>query len=182
VNVLGTYELTYRATNALGAVGTAARTVVVTDTWPPILTLLGDNPLMIALGTPFVDPGATATDLCGGDFTGSVISNITVNTALPGIYTNIYAVTDASGNSASTNRRVLVVGSPVFTGGAVAAVGQFRLQAIGMTGLTYTLQTSTNLMNWVDDTNIIAGPGGVIEGLMDISPNSPARFYRLRWP
>ena len=106
-NVLGTYVLTYRTTNALDATGFASRTVVVADSLPPVLTLRGGNPLMVNRGAVFVDPGATATDLCAGDWTGSIVSNITVNTSIPGIYTNTFTVTDASGNVANChpNRR-----------------------------------------------------------------------------
>jgi hypothetical protein len=76
----------------------------------------------------------------------------------------------------------LTSGGPVFAGCSMAAPGQFRLQAIGTEGLNYTLQTSTNLVNWLDRTNLVAGPGGLIEYLEDMEPTAPAFFYRLRWP
>jgi hypothetical protein len=56
------------------------------------------------------------------------------------------------------------------------------LQCVGTAGLTYTLQTSTNLLNWVNRTNVVADPGGLIECLLDMDPNAPACFYRLQWP
>ena len=60
---------------------------------------------------------------------------------------------------------------------------QFRLQASGgVPGLTYTLQFSTNLVYWVDLTNLAAGPNGMIEREDGLETNSPAYFYRLRWP
>ena len=62
------------------------------------------------------------------------------------------------------------------------APGQFRLQATGTAGLTYTLLTSTNLVDWVNHTNLVADPGGAIECLEDMDPAAPACFYRLRWP
>jgi len=75
-----------------------------------------------------------------------------------------------------------VVPAPVFTGCSAAAPGQIRLQATGTAGLTYTLQTSTNLMNWVDRTNVAANPGGSIERLMSMPTGDRACFYRLKWP
>lgn len=75
-----------------------------------------------------------------------------------------------------------VVPAPVFTACYVPAPGQFRLQATGAAGLTYTLQTSTNMVNWVNHTNLPAGPGGLIECVENMEPNAPANFYRLRWP
>jgi hypothetical protein len=41
MNTPGAYQLTYTATNSLGAVSAATRTVVVADTLPPELILLG---------------------------------------------------------------------------------------------------------------------------------------------
>ena len=48
--------------------------------------------------------------------------------------------------------------------------------------VVHTLQTSTNLVDWVDHTNLLADPGGLIECLEDMDPNAPACFYRLQWP
>jgi hypothetical protein len=70
----------------------------------------------------------------------------------------------------------------VFAGCSVPAPGQFRLQATGTAGLIYTLQTSTNLVNWVNHTNVVASPGGLIGCLVDAGTNAPASFYRLSWP
>ena len=107
-NAPGTYLLTYSVTNA-----TATRTVVVADTLPPTLTLLGDNPILHALGEPFTDPGATAEDLCSGDWTWAIVPYINVNPNVPGIYTNTFAVADPYGNVAETNRAVIVVPEPL---------------------------------------------------------------------
>ena len=60
--------------------------------------------------------------------------------------------------------------------------GAERLGATGTPGLTYTLQTPTNLVDWGDRTNLVSDPTGLIECLEDMDPNAPAGFYRLRWP
>ena len=44
--------------------------------------------------------GATASDVCYGDLTASISINGTVNTALVGVYSITYDVTDGAGNSA----------------------------------------------------------------------------------
>ena len=183
-NSPGTYSLIYSAANFLGAVGIATRTVVVKDTQPPSVTLQGANPVVVQAGTPFVDPGATATDLCAGDLTFGIISNLTVNISVPGTYTNTYSVMDPSGNSAHTNRIVTVVPPtpPLFAACSVTAPGQLRLQGTGTPGLTYTLQTSTNLVDWVNHTNLVPGPDGLIDYSDQPDPAAPACFYRLRWP
>jgi hypothetical protein len=110
------YVLSYSATNTAGGVGVATRTVTVVDTTPPVLTLLGSNPMTLSLGAPFIDPGATASDACAGDLTASIVRTGTVNTAVPGAYTLTYTVTDPSTNSATTNRIVLVTGPPLILG------------------------------------------------------------------
>lgn len=75
-----------------------------------------------------------------------------------------------------------MVAQPVFAGHSVPAFGQFRLQATGTPGLTYTLQTSTNLVNWVSHTNVLADPGGLIQCLDEMGTNGRACFYRLSRP
>jgi hypothetical protein len=85
-------------------------------------------------------------------------------------------------STASFTVMVLLPPRPVLTGCTVAGPGRFRVHAAGSAGLTYTLQTSTNLVNWVDHTNLVADPDGLIDCLMGTETNTPAGFYRLRWP
>jgi len=44
------------------------------------------------------------------------------------------------------------------------------------------VEVSTNLMDWVNHTNVVADPTGLIDCLMGMDPGAPACFYRLRWP
>jgi len=105
--VLGIFGL---ALLAVGSVFTAC-TKDSTDTTPPVLTLLGDNPMRVVLNSQsFVNPGATATDEHDG-----TISNITttISTTNPdlnhtGSYNITYTATDAAGNSTSAIREVIV--------------------------------------------------------------------------
>ena len=138
----------------------------------------------VPAGGSFADPGATAMDLCAGDLTASINASLTVNISVPGTYTNTFTVADPSGNSAQTNRIVTVVlpAPPLFGTCTVSAPGQFRLQGTGIPGLTYTLQTSTNLVDWVNHTNLVPGPDGLIDYSDQPDPAAPACFYRLRWP
>lgn len=115
-DAIGTYVLNYTATNASGAVATTTHTVIVADTAPPVLALLGANPLNVDLGTAFSDPGATAADACEGDVTPGIVRSGAVNAAVPGAYPLTYTVTDSTGNTATTNRTVLVRGSPAVLG------------------------------------------------------------------
>jgi len=165
----GIYTLTYAASNSLGGAGTTTRTVVVVDTTPPSLTLLGTTPLVIPVNTGFVDPGATAMDACAGDLTGSIIVTGNVNNTVLGTNTLIYSVTDYSGNTTTTNRMVItVVGSPFVT----------TLTATG-TNHNATLSATINpngglTMAWFEwGTNILHGnvtvPIAVGNGLTNVT-------------
>src|SRR5690606_31127172 len=74
-NVIGTYSLTYRVTDSSGNQAIAlTRTVNVVDTGAPSITLIGANPILHELQTPFTDPGATATDASDGDLSASIVT------------------------------------------------------------------------------------------------------------
>lgn len=109
----GTYTLTYTATDGSNSVSTT-RTVIVSDTQPPHITIDGANPYKIQQGScsPFVDPGVSATDDCEGSV--PVTSSISgpsgatsVNTSIAGTYTVTYTATDGS-HQATATRTVLV--------------------------------------------------------------------------
>jgi len=77
-----------------------------TDTTPPVITLNGDATMTLTIGDTFTDPGATAQDNIDG--TVNVITTGTVNTTTAGTYTLTYTATDASGNTATLTRTVIV--------------------------------------------------------------------------
>ena len=81
-------------------------TLNVQDTKPPVLTLLGANPLDVELGSAFADPGATATDACAGAV--SVTVTGTVNSNVLGTNTLVYAASDGNGNTGTVSRVVIV--------------------------------------------------------------------------
>ena len=62
-DTVGSYTVTYTATDASGNTATATRTVNVVDTTDPVLTVTGDATVTVELGDAYVDAGATATDL-----------------------------------------------------------------------------------------------------------------------
>ncbi|HEX9046019.1 MAG TPA: immunoglobulin-like domain-containing protein, partial [Verrucomicrobiae bacterium] len=120
-NAPGSYPLVYICTNIIGGSAFASRTVVVADTIPPVITVFGNNPMTNGLNVPFVDPGATALDACGGSF--PVATNSTVNVTVPGIYTVTYTSTDAYGNSTNQVRAVVVISQPSVAGPTSAIIG-----------------------------------------------------------
>ena len=93
-----------------GFVLTCDTTVWVMDTVPPAITLTGSLSVSIECGTPYADPGATATDLCDGNIA-VAIDATGVNSSMLGIYTVYYTAIDAAGNDANASRVVTVVDS-----------------------------------------------------------------------
>jgi uncharacterized protein (TIGR02145 family) len=80
------------------------------DLIPPVITIIGDNPLEINIGEDYTEFGATATDDIDGDITQNIIiDSSNINTTLAGNYTVTYSVSDLSNNSTSEQREVIVI-------------------------------------------------------------------------
>ena len=127
--------------DAVGASVTRTAITNITDSTPPVITLLGFEPVNIELGTSYVDAGATAFDNTDGNITVDIVTVNPVNTAAVGTYTVTYNVDDAAGNSAvqvtrtvnvtpdatppvitliGSNPETVVQGSPYLDAGATA--------------------------------------------------------------
>ncbi|MDA9215809.1 DUF5011 domain-containing protein, partial [Flavobacteriaceae bacterium] len=99
--IVGVYSVTYNVSDTSGNVAAeVTRTVNVVDTTVPVITLLGEDPVTIVVGDTYTDAGATATDTYDGDITSSIVTVSTVNTAIVGVYSVTYNVSDANGNAA----------------------------------------------------------------------------------
>ncbi|MFC2110164.1 immunoglobulin-like domain-containing protein [Bacteroidota bacterium] len=118
----GSYTVTLTAKSSSGATDSFEDDILYTiiDTQVPVITLLGDATINHKIGTPFTDPGATASDDVNGDVTSSIVVGgdvVDVNTA--GTYTITYNVSDASGNTATEVTRTVIVAAdtiaPVIT-------------------------------------------------------------------
>jgi hypothetical protein len=72
------------------------------DTEAPVITLLGDNPINIEVGTPYTEAGATSD---GGE---TVTISGTVDISVVGTYTISYSATDLAGNTGTATRTVNV--------------------------------------------------------------------------
>ena len=98
----GSYVVTYDVMDAAGNAATqVTRTVNVTDTTPPVITLAGVNPQTVEATTAYTELGATASDTLDGDISGSIVIDASaVDTSTPGSYLVTYDVTDAAGNPA----------------------------------------------------------------------------------
>ncbi len=109
------YTQTWTA-NYTDACGNVADEISVTYTWTedtdaPVVTLNGDAVVNICQGESYTDAGATASDICSGDISGSIVMTGSVDTNVPDTYILYYNVEDACGNEATEITRTVVVES-----------------------------------------------------------------------
>ena len=115
MTTIGSYGLVYTAYDSEGnGPATITRIVNVEDQTPPILTLSGNSTVAVAMNSIYTDPltdgSLTASDNVDGDLTSEIlITGDTVNTAVPGTYTQIFNVTDSAGLSAESLSVVVTV-------------------------------------------------------------------------
>lgn len=182
-NAPGTHQVSYTCTNALGAAGSATRSIVVTDAIPPVVTLLGANPLMVQAGGTFSDPGAAALDLCAGDLTTNLVVSGSVNTNLPGTYLVTYSAMDDAGNIGVTNRNVLVVTRPSLAASTQSGTGTFQLSFTNTPGALFHVLASTNaalpLDSWAYLGPVIENPAGQFH-FTDSYATNRQRYYRVQ--
>src|SRR5438445_633987 len=81
----------------------------IADTTPPVITLLGSNPVTVQVGSSYTDAGATASDPDNGDLTSSITTSNHVDTSVAGTYTVTYDVKDSAGNAATQVTRTVNV-------------------------------------------------------------------------
>ncbi len=112
-NVVGMYQIYYEVSDSSLNKGIAVRNVNIhlKDTTGPVLTLIGDEPVMHEMETSYIDPGYTAIDDIDGDITGNVVVIDVVNINLEGSYIIKYIVGDSSGNYSIASRTVVVYDS-----------------------------------------------------------------------
>ena len=106
-----TYTVQYNVADNTGhQVAEGTRTIIVQDTTPPVLTLIGPDVISLQCNETFVDSGVTAIDNCDGNLTASItVGGDAVDTATPGTYLIVYSVTDSEGNTVQEGRAVTVL-------------------------------------------------------------------------
>lgn len=112
----GSYQISYIAVDRLGKKSAAVyRTVHVGIGQSPVITIAGDNPVILALNSEFTPPSATAVSSDGNtDLSESVVVNAeTVDTSMPGTYSVYYTVSDTGGLSTTEILTVYVLESDI---------------------------------------------------------------------
>jgi hypothetical protein len=178
-NAVGSYTLTYSATDPSGNKGSATRTVSVVDTTPPVVTLNGSDPMTVWFHAAFTDPGATAADTCAGTLPITVTGSVDTNTV--GSYVLTYWATDPSGNTGSATRTVNVLDNQVRLTILLTPTNTVVV-AWPSPSLGYVLQQSMTLdtIDWANTTNTVHVVGDQNQAW--ISPPPEKCFYRLFHP
>jgi arabinogalactan endo-1,4-beta-galactosidase len=157
--------------------------LTVQDTTPPVITLVGGNPLYINLGSSLTDPGATAYDTCAGSVSVAVSGSVNINDV--GTNSLTYTADDGNGNTNAIIRTVIVSDPTPVIGGVVANPdGSFTLNLSGAPGSTYILETITNFFTAIGwqavATNTLDASG--IWLFTDYNAvNFRQQFYRLKF-
>jgi len=85
-----------------------------TDTIPPVLTVIGNNPAEVSLGAEYSDLGVTVTDNVNENLGHTIqvdgvdVVEVVLDTGTSTIYTIVYSAIDEAGNEGSTTRTVIV--------------------------------------------------------------------------
>jgi len=185
VFAVGSNVVMAMATDSHGFSTTNSFAVIVQDTTPPVIALNGANPFTNWNTVPFVDPGATASDIVSGVV--PVTTNGTVDVNTVGSYFVHYTAGDASGNSATNTRLVQVIPLqvPDNVSGAVMSDGSgFRLSFSAGLGQPYRVLGTDDLTQSVTNWTVFAS--GVVTNVpmtfTDVTPTNAFRFFRIVSP
>lgn len=117
------------------------------DITAPVITLNGNTPVSVIIGTTYTDAGATATDDVDGDISASIITASTVNTVTKGVYAVTYTVSDAAGNTAIATRTVNVLNSADYLAGGYSVVDVVTGNNAGTHIYNVSVSTSDSVNN-----------------------------------
>lgn len=101
-------SITYTVTDSQGNSSSVTRKLECKDVTAPVITLHGEERIVLDYGADFNDLGAIATDDVDGDLTASITASGSVDTTLYGEQYITYRVTDSNGNTAEKERVIVV--------------------------------------------------------------------------
>ena len=140
--------------------------------------------MTLEVGTPYAEPGYTATDACDGDIAADVEITGSVDHNVVGSYELRYNVSDWEGNAAEENiRTVNVVETAPFEVVQIMEPlpddGTVQLTWNSRPGATYTVWSCFNLVigPWIEEETILAD--GETTTWTDVDTTSPRKFYRI---
>ncbi|MBM7035478.1 immunoglobulin-like domain-containing protein [Vibrio ulleungensis] len=110
----------------LDNVGFYANEGQVSDTTPPVITLIGDAVVTIQNGTSYVDAGVTIYDAVDTGLVADIGGDV-VDVDVDGSYTITYNVVDSAGNVANEVTRTVIVSSDDIQAPVISLVGDASL-------------------------------------------------------
>ena len=188
-NQPGAYTLTYIASDAAGnAAAAVVRTVFVSPAPPPLdrvaptITLLGDNPITVTLGSVFSDPGAEVVDDRDEERTISGIGVVNANQA--GTYTLTYIASDAAGNAAAGVVRtvhVTAISKLELVKSSLTVKSGKKVKAVILLSNNTTVTEKENLqINVVSGADLVTIPGKLpFTAAGKKRPTSPPKVTRV---
>ena len=102
-------RIVYTVTDAAGNSTTVERELPNINYQPPVITLLGEQHMIVTAALSFTDPGYTAVDSLGNDMSGYVVCEGEVVPYAAGEYQLTYTITSELGDSVTALREVTVV-------------------------------------------------------------------------
>ena len=110
---------------------------------PPVIVVIGDNPLTIAATSTYIDAGAKAFDSEDNTITQNIITTSNVNSEIAGTYSVKYSVTDSRGNTTSATRTVNVINATTTSSVPSSATSTASLTASSAATSANTSATTT---------------------------------------
>ncbi|MFL2479794.1 MAG: immunoglobulin-like domain-containing protein, partial [Verrucomicrobiales bacterium] len=179
---VGSYKVSYNVSDAAGnAAVPVIRTVIVVDTTPPVIALVGEAIVTVEAGSIYEDAGAVANDSVDGDLTSKVKVAGKVDVQKVGEYQLKYNVEDASGNkSLELTRRVIVetsIKETIHIEKYNSAPFWFEFKS--KKEKSYAIESSTDLREW-KGINVIKGTGAIIRFEDERDQIFLQMYYRVR--
>lgn len=137
---IGEYEVKYTLKKIFYS-KILTRKVIIKDKTSPVISLNGNNKVVLKVGEKYNESGVSAIDNYDGDITEKVEIEGLVNTNKAGSYEVTYKIVDSSGNEASIVRTILV--EDKYTGGYVNVVeGPTYIDGILIVNKKYSLPST----------------------------------------
>ena len=151
--------------NSINTVTSQVASLTVSDLTIPVVTVIGSDFITLVKGTVFTDPGATAADACVGNL--PVVTNGSVNVNVPGTYILTYTATNATGQTGSADRTVVVT----------ATVGAVTAGTANLIPLPVLLQTNAGVFTLCPSQPIPPVPGrALMQILVDAYSQPTGQF------
>ena len=101
-------KVTFTVKDKSGNKTSITKPVLIKDQQKPKITLNGEPIIELKKGTKYIEPGATATDICDGDLTDKIKITNDINTNKKGTYYVKYEVKDKAQNTQQATRKIKI--------------------------------------------------------------------------